>query len=437
MVDRPHRGGWHLTGGTVRATSLAVIAGLTGVVLGRPDLVVLATPFGLLSVLALAHAPRDEVTGRVHLQDRWLHEGQSTSLRVHVHAEDALDQVTVTLAKAPHVLTSPPGGVLVTTPVPGQPECTVRFQVSPRRWGRRASGRPMVAATSSWGGFRWGPQQLSEPTLVALPQPWAFDATEAPNPVGLIGQNRARRPGAGTEFHSIRPFQPGDRLRRVNWRTTLRTGRLHAVGTSSQQDSAIMIVLDAVTDVGRSDGIDGAASTLDVGVRAASALAAHHLGVGDRVSLRVLGRTAQVLGPGVGERHRRRLQEVLAQVRPGWPDLLTSRRLRVPASPGTIVVVLSPLLTEEMTTVVVSLAHRGLDVVCVDTLAEGVLPEQADDPGSAARLAWRMRLVEREMQLTEVRRRGIPVVPWRGPGTLDEALRRLSRRSRLPRAVSR
>ena len=136
--------------------------------------------------------------------------------------------------------------------------------------------------------------------MLALPETRAFSSGESPHPVGLIGQNRSRRAGDGSEFHAIRPFQPGDRLRRVNWRTTLRTGELHAVGTSSQEDSAVLILLDAVTDVGASGGVDGAASTLDVGVRAASALAAHHIRVGDRVSLRVIGRTGQVLGPGSG-----------------------------------------------------------------------------------------------------------------------------------------
>jgi hypothetical protein len=48
-----------------------------------------------------------------------------------------------------------------------------------------------------------------------------------------------------------------------------------------------------------------------------------------------------------------------------------------------------------------------------------------------------MRLLDREMQLTEVTRQGIPVVAWRGPGTLDEVLHRLARRAQLPRTVAR
>ena len=295
----------------------------------------------------------------------------------------------------------------------------------------------LVAATSRWGGYRWGPQRLPEQSLVALPESARFDSAESPHPVGLIGQNRSRRAGSGSEYFSIRRFQPGDRLRRVDWRTTLRTGELHAVGSTALEDSSVLLLLDAVTDVGASGGLDGEASTLDLGVRAASALAAHHTSVGDRVSLRVLGRSSQALGPGSGLRHQRRLQQLLAQVQPGWPDLLGSRHLRLRIGAGTVVVVLSPLLTPEVTTVLVGLATRGLTVVVVDTLGERTLPATAQDPRGAGRVAWRMRLLEREMQVTEVVRRGIPVVPWRGPGTLDEVLRRVARRARLPREVTR
>ncbi len=426
---------WRVTGAVVRATTTAAVLALAALVLGRPDLLVLAAPFGLAAALGLSHRPRAPLRAKVRLGDRWLHEGQSTRWEVRIEDEGDVEQVTASLAPPAFVVTAPPGGVVSSTP--RGPGLVLRLMVSPRRWGVRSTGSPMVAATSHWGGYRWGPEPLPESTLVALPSQQQFSSAESPHPVGMIGQNRSRRAGAGSEFFAIRPFQPGDRLRRVNWRTTLRTGELHAVGTTAQEDSSLLIVLDAVTDVGASGGLDGEASTLDVGVRAASALAAHHLGVGDRVALRVLGRTSQVLGPGTGLRHLRRLQELLAEVERGWPDLLGSRHLRLRAGAGTVVVVLSPLLVPEVSTLLVTLVRRGLSVVVVDTLDPLALPAGAQDEHSAARLAWRMRRVEREMQVTEVTRLGIPVVPWRGPGTLDEVLRRLARRARAPREVSR
>jgi uncharacterized protein (DUF58 family) len=397
---------------------------------------VLAVPFGIAAAIATVHAPRSPVLARGAVVHRWLHEGQSTRLDVSVGCDDELEQVTATLSPPAYVAAQPAAGAISAT-VRRDQEPGLGFVVSPRRWGERSTGTVVVAATTPWGGFRWGPQRIPEAHLVALPETRAFRSGETPNPVGLIGQNRSRRGGHGSEFFAIRPFQPGDPLRRVNWRTTLRTGQLHSVGTTAQEDSAVLILLDAVTDVGASDGVDGAASSLDVTVRAAAALAAHHLRVGDRVALRVLGRTGQVLGPGTGVRHQRRLEELLARVHPGWPEALTMRRLRLRIGARSIVVVLTPLLTPDITTAMVTLARRGLDVVCIDTLAEGTLPETARNPRSSGALAWRLRLVEREIQLTEVARRGIPVVPWRGPGSLDEVLRRLAQRSRMPREVQR
>jgi uncharacterized protein (DUF58 family) len=428
--------GWHPTGALVRAATTAAVVVTAGLLLGRPDLLVLGAPFGLVAALGLAHLPRAPVVGRVVLGDRWLHEGQSTRLRVQVDSAAAIEQATATLSPPAFVVTQPPSGNVAATPE-ADDELALELVISPRRWGVRPIGTCLVAATSPWGGYRWGPQRLPEATFVALPEARAFTSAESPRPVGLVGQHRSRRGGGGSEFYAIRPFQPGDRVRRVNWRTTLRTGQVHAVGTTAQEDSSLLILLDAVTDVGASGGLDGDSSALDAGVRAASALAAHHIGIGDRVALRVLGRQCHVLGPGTGIRHQRRLQELLAEVRPGWPDLLGARRLRFRAGAGTVVVVLSPMLTPEITTAMLILAGRGLTVVALDTLAPVTLPAPARDPHSAARLAWRMRLVERQMHITEVTRHGIPVVPWHGSGTLDEVLRRLARRARTPREVSR
>ena len=435
-MDPSLTGAWRPTAALVRCLVMASMTLLAALALGRPGLLVLAAPFALAGALAITHAPRALPRIGVRVAHRWLHEGQSTRLEVTVDCEDDLDQVTTTLSPPAYVASQPASGACSTTP---GDDGTARAElaVSPRRWGRRSTGSVAAAATSPWGGYRWGPQRGPEATVVALPAVHPFHSGETPHPVGLIGQNRSRRGGHGSEFFAIRPFQPGDPLRRVNWRTTLRTGELHAVGTSAQEDSSVLILVDAVTDVGASGGVDGAASTLDVTVRAACALARHHIGVGDRVGLRVLGRTGQVLGPGSGVRHERRFQELLAQVQPGWPEALSTRRLRLRIGAGSVVVVLTPLLTPDITTAIVTLARRGLDVVCIDTLVEGTLPDTARDPRSAGRLAWRLRLVEREIQRTEVARRGIPVVPWRGPGSLDEVLRRLARRARLPREVPR
>ena len=87
--------------------------------------------------------------------------------------------------------------------------------------------------------------------LTTLPQPGLFDSRAAsPHPIGLVGQHPARRRGDGSEFESIRPFQPGDRLRRVQWRVSLRTGSLHVTSTVAEEDASVLLLVDSGVEVG-------------------------------------------------------------------------------------------------------------------------------------------------------------------------------------------
>jgi hypothetical protein len=76
-----------------------------------------------------------------------------------------------------------------------------------------------------------------------------------------------------------------------------------------------------------------------------------------------------------------------------------------------------------------SLAHHGHIVIVVDTLPP--------DPPPAATtwddLAQRVRTMERQADIDHLAELGVPVVPWRGPGTLDDVLRNASRLAGAPR----
>jgi uncharacterized protein (DUF58 family) len=306
--------------------------------------------------------------------------------------------------------------------------------VTSLRWGRRMVGGGKLAATSPWAGRRWGPVTLLPLPMTTLPTPGVYDGrAPVPHPLGLVGTHPARRPGDGTELASIRPFTAGDRLRRVHWPVSLRTGALHVTSTVAEEDSGILLLVDSGVEVGVSGGTTGAASSMDVAVRAAGALAEHYLHRGDRVGLRILGAAARGVVPlSSGHRHLRRVLETLSMVVPGARHDADPRRFRVP--PGTVVVVLSPMLSDQVLVATRTLAQRGLDLVVVDTL-----PADLDSFAEAPRdrIAWRMRLLEREVLLDRVRRAGVPVARWSGPGTLDEVLRGLGRRARQPRMAHR
>ncbi len=425
---------WRATAGLVRATIVAATGFALGILLGSPVMVVLATPFLLWATFGLVNRPSSAPVIASTLDHTTLHEGQGTTSRLRLRSADEVEHVTRVVGATPHIALHPASGAVAGLFDGSAPA----LEVSPRRWGRRRVGDEKVGLTSTWGGFRWGPVRVVGSEIWSLPTTAPFDSkAEAPQPVGLVGANRSRRLGDGSEFAGIRGFHPGDRLRRINWRVSLRTGDLHVVTARSEEDSGVLIVVDGLADHGRSGGVDGEASSLDTTVRSAAALAEHFTRTGDRVSLRIVGGANEAVGYGAGARHLRRLQTTLARLQPGRPRDYSVDRLQFRATGGTVVLVLSPMLDEAVVTATANLVRLGLPVMVIDTLPPDAPPAAEGSDSRAAWLAWRMRLTDREGLLAQLARTGCPIVPWQGPGTLDLVLHRLARRAQAPRTVAR
>lgn len=424
--------GWAPTPALSRATLVAA-AGLIGAALtGSPVLVVLAAPFLLPAVLGLLGRPTSEPRLTAELGVTRLHEGQGTTSTLHVTGSEEVEQVTRVLTRAPYVAARPVSGAL--SVLTGAASGVI--ELGPRRWGRPAVGDEQVALTSAWSGYRWGPVRLTPQQLTVWPQAAAYDSTaEAPQPDGLVGAHRSGRVGSGTEFAGIRPFAPGDRLRRISWPVSLRTRELQVVTTRAEQDAAVLIVVDALRDIGISGGVTGRASSLDLTVRAAAALAEHHVRRGDRVGLRVVGPGDARVPFGSGPRHLHRITGTLTRV---VPDTATvpHETLELGVTGGCVVHVLSTMLHPPIVNATALLSGRGVPVVVIDTLGERSLDELGG-PTSAAGLAWRMRMVERATLLERLAALGCPVVPWQGPRTLDAVLRQQSRRGQVPQVRAR
>jgi uncharacterized protein (DUF58 family) len=428
---------WRTTAALSRALAIGGLGLATAVLFGEPVLVVLTAPFLVLGALGLLHRPSSRPRVSTRLDHTVLHEGQGTRSRLSVDDLTGVEHVTRIAGRVPHVALHPADGRMgrLVGPEGELPD----VEVSPRRWGRRDLGEDEVALTSRWAGYRWGPERLVGHQLHALPVRAPFDSrAEAPQPLGLVGAHRSRRIGQGSEFAAIRPFQVGDRLRRINWRVSLRTDALHVVTALGEEDTGVLVVVDALADHGRSGGVDGAASSLDVTVRAAAALAEHHVRGGDRVSLRVVGAGGESVGYGAGQRHLRMILGRLALLHVGEPRGLSADQLHLGATAGTVVIVLSPMLSEAIATATATWVRRGLPVLVVDTLPPDAQPAviEGTDP-RIADLAWRMRRLERDQVLARLSSLGCPVVAWRGPGTLDDVLRRLARRAQLPQVRAR
>ncbi len=429
---------WRPTSALGRAVVTAAVAVAGALLVGDPALIVLAVPFVALATCSLLHRPTRVPTFRSRLDHVSLHEGQATTSRLSVDGADDAEYLTRAHGQPPYVALRPHHGQ-VGTLLGGPDEPVPTVEISPRRWGRRFLGEEKVALMTPWAGYRFGPASLGGQQMRVLPTMTPYDSrADAPQPVGLVGAHRSQRPGGGTELAGIRPFTAGDRLRRINWRVSLRTRDLHVVSTRAEEDTGVLLVVDALADHGVSGGVDGASSSLDLSARAAAAIAEHHVRSGDRVALRVVGRGRELVGYGTGARHLRRLQHTLAGVRIGDVAEAEAGPLQLGVTGGTVVVVLSPMLAESIGAVAATLTKRGVPVLVVDTLPADVRPAvvEGTDPEVAA-LAWRMRSLERFAVLQRLAALGCPVVAWRGPGTIDDVLRRLARRAGQPRVVAR
>lgn len=423
---------WRITPSFLRAATLAVVLVSAAVVFGRADLLVLGTPLLIITVWTLATRPRaiPSVSGTVSTTSPLEGTTQAWTIRIddpgggEQYAAYVGDQRTLTLTPASGALAGalPPDGLVR----------TMRWR--PDRWGTRQLLSTRVAVFGPWGGFRYGVVRLPNVTIATLPDTAAFDSKRAlPHPHGLIGVNRSNTRAEGTEFADIREFQAGDRLRRIHWPVSARTGTLHVRTSFAEQDSEVLLVLDASTDYsGDADDSSHAESSLDLGVRASAGLTTHFLARGDRVGLEVVGGMRAVRVPiAMGALHQRRIVDCLAGIERGVGTGFRTTSVRTRLRPGGVLLLVSPLLSPMPLALAAKLAHRGMTVLVIDCFP-GRLPD--DDPATA--LAIRLRLLERDREIRAIERFGVPVVQWRGPGSLDPVLAGLSARPR-PRVVQR
>jgi uncharacterized protein (DUF58 family) len=424
-------GGWRPAAALERA--LATLAGLTilAIALRRPDLIVLAGPFGVGTAVALAGRSRRLPATELSLDPPALLESDQLTVRVHIDpgADAAADVVAVTIPPGwfrPHR-----GRLAAACAVTAGEPVALHFELDPVRWGRPSVGPIRVGAVTAYGLLRAPILTLPVRGVLVWPLRESFVATDlVPRAEGVVGPHRSRRPGDGVEVSGVRPFQPGDRLRRINWRVTLRSGAgpggtiLHVTTTQSDRDTDVLLCVDSRVNLGGS---------LDTGVRAAAAVAEYYLRAGDRVGLVDLGQPTRQVRLGNGRAHLVRILDLLLDVRdrPSTVDTQLPRLLRdLPAN--AMIVAFTPLLGDASVGAVAGLARSSRPVVAVDTLPADFRPPPR---GDWTDLAWRVSRLEREADLGGLTEVGVPIVRWQGAGSLDDVLRDASLLARLPRAV--
>ncbi len=306
--------------------------------------------------------------------------------------------------------------------------------------GRVVLARPDRLVLAGGGLLAAGPVAGAEAVALSLP---AADRLPPgplpPRPAGFAGAHRTRRPGEGSELVDVRAFQPGDRLRRVDWRVSARRSprleQLYVRRTQADVDADLLLYLDTRVDVGTRaalwavpPGRDAAGtptpgSSLDLAVRAATSVAGAQLRLGDRVGLVDLANRRAWLRPGAGRRQLLALRVRLATARsnPNAPTVVV-RPERLP--PGAVVVLFSPLLDDASAGLALEAAHGGARVLCVDVLPDPVVPDRTVENGVRA---LEVVLDEHAARRERLVAAGVPVLRWE-PATVLGQLARWSRR---------
>ncbi|WP_325893523.1 DUF58 domain-containing protein [Grimontia sp. NTOU-MAR1] len=60
----------------------------------------------------------------------------------------------------------------------------------------------------------------------------------------LSGQHTSRNKGRGMNFSEVRPYQPGDDIRTIDWRVTARTGKAHTKLFTEEREQPVMLMID-------------------------------------------------------------------------------------------------------------------------------------------------------------------------------------------------
>jgi uncharacterized protein (DUF58 family) len=380
-------------------------AGLVaGLALGRVEPVALAAPF-LLALVAAAAGQEPQVSVRVSLDRDRVIEGDEVTATVELSAVRGVDRFELLVPLPPEL--NAEGGPTQAVRLRAGEARTVELTIRCERWGVFPVGRVLFRARDALGLRSWEGVAGEALPLRVFPSEETLRSLVPPLETQVFAGNQVSRArGEGIEFTDLREWQPGDRLRRVNWRATALRRSLWVNEQNPERNTDVVLFLDTFAEV-RAEG----RSTNDRAVRAAATLARIYLQRKDRVGLVGYGGFLSWLVPASGTRQLYAIVEALltSQVVRSFAlrgvDVLPPRTL----PPKALVLAITPLLDDRTARALLDLRARGYDLIVVEV---SPLDLVAPDPGSSLELAHRLWRLSREALRWRYEQVGVPVVTW-------------------------
>jgi uncharacterized protein (DUF58 family) len=180
----------------------------------------------------------------------------------------------------------------------------------------------------------------------------------------LAGAYLGARPGSGLAFAELRPYEPGDDVRHLDWNVTARQGRPFVRRFAEERALTVWLIVDISASL--RFGPDGRTKA-DRAVQSAALLATAAIQAGDRAGLALVSdRVEAELPPSGGVKQLARLVRALVATpsRSRRTALATGLRGLARSRRRALVVVLSDFLTVEPASAWKTVARRH-DVVAV------------------------------------------------------------------------
>ncbi|MFL5930706.1 MAG: DUF58 domain-containing protein [Gaiellaceae bacterium] len=416
---------------TPKLTGYAGLVGvslLAALALRRPELVAIAAAFTLPLALSLAFEKAPQLRIDAALSDERALQGDVITLALDVEG-DPVERLEL-VVDAPYGTEVVDGSSWLAIRLARDESRTIELGLRCERWGAYVLGGVHLRAHDRFGVVVH--DQRLEPTLPLKVYPHAetLRALLRPQETQVSAGNQvARARGEGIEFADLRPFAPGDRLRRVNWRASARRNALWVNEAHPERNADIVLFLDSFAEVRRAGP-----GTLDLAVGAAGSLAERYLRHKDRVGLVSFGGVLNWLTPATGVVQLYRIVDALLDteilLNYAWKDLDVIPARTLP--PKALIVALTPLIDQRAISALLDLRRRAFDLAVIE-----IDPAPYVDPGpeELEQLAFRLWRLRREALRAEYERVGVPVVPWRDGESLQVALEEVRSFRRGARAV--
>ncbi|MDQ2981265.1 MAG: DUF58 domain-containing protein [Actinomycetota bacterium] len=415
----------------LRAYSALAGLGLIGALaLGRPELAAIAAPFAVFVGIGLALGQRPGIRVFADLNRERQIEGRHVQVDLEVAADSAVERLELLLILPEGLVPEEPNLRLIHLARGERRE--IEIPIRCEHWGSFEVGEVVWRARDAFGLLSFEGTGGEPSRLKVYPRAEVLQRLLRPLETQTFAGNQVTRSrGEGIEFADLRPFTPGDRIRRVNWRATARRGAPWVNESHPERNSDVVIFLDTFAEARRGD-----TGTLDLGVRAAASLAAHYLKEKDRVGLVSFGGVLNWLTASSGTAQLYRFVDSLLDadisLSYAWKDLnvIPSRTL----PPRALVLALSPLLDERAVGALLDLRGRGLDLAVIELSPLSFVDEGESETERLAYRLWRLR---RAALRTRYASLGVPIVEWREGVPLEailEEVRAFRRHARVMRA---